>query len=143
MARSVRPADPEDMRMTEIQQVTGAEREARLGLAEQLRTLLTWAGLPVGEIGEHSCAVVGVDFSDTESGGVYVEWQASQELRREMMDGFQAGDVPAPVIRQHYEVKLAMRDALLRVLRAAGCAAEPNEDEYSGLNIRVRTAPER
>jgi hypothetical protein len=92
-------------------------------LADRVRTALKYAGVPTypsGTTQVRSAAGVEVDGGNDEAGGVYVTWEPSSELVQAVIDSYTAGRTDGPINETYFAITLAMRNALVQILRHSG-----------------------
>lgn len=65
-------------------------------------------------------AEVEIDAANDEAGGVYVYWRPSTELSQAVHDNWMDGRTHDPVVEIFHSISLAMRDALIEILRHSG-----------------------
>ncbi|WP_155367990.1 hypothetical protein [Catellatospora vulcania] len=96
---------------------------ARRDLAERVRAALMYAGVPAfpstGAL-VSAGAEIEIDAASDEAGGVYVYWAPSGELSKAVRDNWMAGRTNAPVVELFESISLAMRDALIEIVRRSG-----------------------
>ena len=108
---------------------------ARSDLAERVRTALTYAGVPAFPSTNTAVgggAEVEIDEAGDEAGGVYVNWTPSPELSKAVRDNWMAGRTNYPVVELFQSISLAMRNALIEVLRHSGFRVLAIDDDAMG-----------
>jgi hypothetical protein len=127
----------------ELDQVAIEVRTARLEIARTTRDELARAGLPIRESGgpNSAGAEIEVDFGDDGAGGVFVTWHADSGLTEAAAQSVLAGRLNDPAIQQSGTISTAMRDAMVAILVAARCVAEPSGDDMRPLALRVLSSP--
>jgi hypothetical protein len=125
--------------------VDNPESAARAALAASVRDVLTGAGLPVpadAVSGDHG-AQLEVDLGDDAAGGVFVTWRVGaahvEDANRSLLDG----GFDDTAARRAGVVAVAMRDAMIEILRFAGLDARPSDDVMRPLALRVGSTPLR
>ncbi|GAB3177617.1 hypothetical protein GCM10027259_22770 [Micromonospora palomenae] len=89
-------------------------------LAESVMRSLRLVGVPTARDRSDPGAYVYVDESTDESGGVFVEWNLSEELRHAMMQFAAEGDLSSPRLSFIESAQGAMESALRAIVAAAG-----------------------
>jgi hypothetical protein len=119
--------------------VDNPESAARAALAAAVRAVLVGAGLPVPEdadSGEHG-AQLEVDLGDDAAGGVFVTWRLGaahvEDTNRSLLDG----GFDDAAARRSGIAAVAMRDAMIEILRFEGLDARPSDDVMRPLALRV------
>lgn len=118
--------------MSEFQHVDSAIAARWHNLADRARATLIAAGIPAFDekhSATHGGARVEVDTGDDGIGGIYLTWTFSEELAKEIGSRLLSQDVSHPVIRYSGKVQLAMRDAIIAILGAAGFSAGASKDD--------------
>jgi len=123
--------------------VDNPESAARTALAATVRDVLTGAGLPVPDddaaSGDHG-AQLEVDLGDDAGGGVFVTWRIGaahvEDANRSLLDG----GFDDTAARLGVVVAVAMRDAMIEILRFAGLDARPSDDVMRPVALRVGSA---
>jgi hypothetical protein len=108
---------------------------ARSNLAHQVKAALTYAGLPARSNGAElvrSAAEVEVDVGNDEAGGVWVRWVPSSGLVEAVIDSNRASRTDGPVSESYFTITLAMRNAILQILRHSGFQAYSIDDYAMG-----------
>jgi hypothetical protein len=119
-----------------------SERERRLEfLAASACHQLTLAGLPARVATWYDPDLAGVkitiDNGDDRSGGVYVSWAPSRDVRAAVMDAVVNGRLDDPTYRYAGATYAAMQPALLAILSAAGFSVELADTEMSPYGVKV------
>jgi hypothetical protein len=119
--------------------VDNPESAARAALAAAVRDVLAGAGLPVPDdatSGERG-AQLEVDLGTDAAGGVFVTWRVGaahvEDTNRSLLDG-RFDDAAA---RRSGMAAVAMRDAMIEILRFDGLDARPSDDVMRPLALRV------
>ena len=119
--------------------VDNPESAARAALAAEVRDVLAGAGLPVPDDaagGEHG-AQLEVDLGDDAAGGVFVTWRVGaghvEDANRSLLDG----GFDDAAARRGGITAVAMRDAMIEILRFEGLDARPSDDVMRPLALRV------
>jgi hypothetical protein len=104
---------------------------ARRELVQRVCTALTYAGVPAfpsDGVSARPGAAVEVDGGNDEAGGVYVWWKPSPELSRTVVDNLTADRTDDPADQLFLSISLAMRDAMMLILRQSGLRVGPVDD---------------
>ena len=108
---------------------------ARHQLAERVRVALTYAGVPAfpsDGMPVSAGAQVEIDAASDEAGGVYVTWTPSPELSEAVRDSSINGHTDHPTAELFLSITLAMRDALIEILRHSGFRVTTIDDYTMG-----------
>jgi hypothetical protein len=108
---------------------------ARRDLAQRVRVTLTYAGVPAfpsDGTPVSAGAEVEIDAANDEAGGVYVTWAPSPELLKAVRDSTMDGRTHDPVVELFLSISLAMRDALMEILRHSGFDVDAVDDYAMG-----------
>lgn len=126
--------------MVEFEHIDNQAQERLRDLADRARVTLIAAGIPAFDILSSSPrggAKIEVDTGDDEAGGVYISWALSQELTDEISGYLLSNQLSHPTIQSFCKVRLAMRDAIIAILRAADLPARPAEDDIRALAVSL------
>jgi len=121
--------------------VDNPESTARAALAAAVRHVLAGAGLPVPQdAADEPGAQLEVDLGDDAAGGVFVTWRVGaahvEDANRSLLDG----GFDDAAARRSGVVSVAMRDAMIEILRFDGLDARPSDDVMRPLALRVGSA---
>jgi hypothetical protein len=126
--------------MTEFEHIDGEASQRLADLADRARVTLISAGIPAFDSSTSSPrggAAIEVDIGDDETSGVYVSWTFSRELSDEISGYLLSNQHSHPVIQRSGSIRLAMRDAIIAILNAAGLSARPADDDMHPLAVRL------
>ena len=119
-------------------------------LAQRVRDELAAAGLPLAVPGLAPELAVGAEvrvdrwgeYFHSEAPQVVVGWSVSPQLRMSAGSALQRGQIDHPAIRQQGEAMIAMADAVVAILGAAGFTAVHRNNDLSPFDIRVVSGPD-
>jgi hypothetical protein len=126
--------------MVGFQHVDSKTAERLRDLADRARVTLIAAGIPAFESGSRTPrggAKIEVDTGDDKAGGVYISWTFSQELTDEISGYLLSGHTSHAVIQYSGKIRLAMRDAIIAILVAAGMSASVSKDDMRPLSVAL------
>jgi hypothetical protein len=120
---------------------TSSDAAERLtDLADHAHLILVAAGIPAFDSNSPNPsggAEIEVDTGDDQAGGVYISWSFSRELAEEISGYLLDQEYSQPRIQYSSKIRLAMRDAIITILNAAGLTAGPAEDDIRVFAVRV------
>jgi hypothetical protein len=100
-------------------------------LADRVREVLYEAGIAnhfLDDLPRPSGAEISIDYGANEMGGVFVDWRTGAALSNAVMEAAMERRNDDPAIELYMSVKLAMRDAMIKVLEASGFEVNPIDD---------------
>lgn len=129
----------------EVEHVDDEAAQRLRDLADRAQIALVAVGIPAsvtpasGIIGPPlgGGAEIMVDTVADIAGGVYISWSFPQAQNAEFLGYLLARQESHPRLEYFFEVKRAMRDAIVVILRAAGLTAIPAEERNDLANLKV------
>lgn len=78
-----------------------------------------------------------MDTGADDAGGLYITWELPRAQHDESISYLQTGLCSHPRLQYFFEVKRAMRDAIMAILNTAGLAAARSEDHNDMAPLQV------
>ncbi len=126
--------------MVEFEHIGSEAAERLRDLADRARVTLIAAGITAFDSGSSSPrggAEIEVDTGYDEAGGVYISWAFSRELTDEISGYLLSNQLSHATIQYSGKVRVAMRDAIIAILGAAGFSAGVSEDDMRPLAVSL------
>jgi hypothetical protein len=118
-----------------------AKSAARIkDLAERVRAALLAAGIPAFDAEKSNPsggARIEVDTVDDEGCGVYITWAFSRSLTDEISGHLVRKELDHETIQYSGKIRIAMTDAIIAILQAAGFSAELSKDDMRPLEVWI------
>jgi hypothetical protein len=126
--------------MAEFEHADSQAVDRLMNLADRVRSTLTAAGIPAFNVMNPDAlggAAIDVDTGADEGGGVYISWSLSRGLTDEINNLLLANELSDERIQYSGKVRVAMRDAIIAILTAAGLSAGAAVSDIRALEVSV------
>jgi hypothetical protein len=126
--------------MKEFEHLGHEAIDCLLDLADRAQAVLIAAGIPASDIARRrprGGAAIEVDTGADGASGVYISWAFPEELASEIGKHLLVGEHAHPEIQYSGKVRMAMREAIMTILNAAGLKAIESKDDMRPLAVLV------
>jgi len=126
--------------MAEFKHVDSKAAERLMQLADRARATLIAAGIPAFNImnpDPQGGAAIDVDTGDDQGGGIYISWSLSRGLTDDINNLLLTNQLSDERIQYSGKVRVAMRDAIIAILNAAGISASPALSDMRALEVSI------